>query len=273
MSRLLFGRYVRVEVADPTGASRAWVTRNGVGLRIKFDIKTTQTGALGSAKVSIFNLAAESVSAFRAKRAVVRVIAGYGDEAGLIFVGDITRVVSPRTGADHVTTIEASDGYAKYARVRVARAWDSTTGLAVLRGLALDAGYIVRIPSDVTDVALPGGWVAGGLFRDEFGGICGMMKLDWNIVDGIVQVIKKGTALTRTAIVLSSSTGLVGSPTASGRNVSVITSLLYPSLRVKQLVNLRAQDQRGFFRILSLKHQGDSGFEDQFYSIMEARKA
>jgi len=257
-----------VEVFRRDAEARAWDDQ----LRIDFNIQSARQGGLGSAKLTLYNLNETSIGHIRSRRAVVRVSAGFADGIGLVFVGTITRSNVDDTGVDTKVMVEATDGYGTYSSVRVNRSWSETTGLEVLRQLAADGGFANPfIGPDIVDVELPDGYTASGLWRTEMNDIVRTLGADFAIDGGVLQVVRRGQAIQRRAIIISEATGMIGIPRETGRNNLTLRTLLNPSIRRKQIVRIDTQGKEIFARVLNFSHEG-STWDSPFFTDLEVRK-
>jgi hypothetical protein len=157
----------------------------------------------------------------------VQVEAGYKDNLSTLFGGDLREVASDRFGVDWKTVLSGDDGGRSYREARFPGG-----GLSFRKGAPI--GNIISQCCDALDIGtgnaadfeatakiagfgstLPGpmvfdGHVATGLTR-----LLASVSLTWSVQKGALQIREKGKPLNLDAILLSPSTGLLGSPEAA----------------------------------------------------------
>ena len=74
----------------------------------------------------------------------------------------------------------------------------------------------------------------------------------------MLQVLPRGRALQRSAVVLSPSTGLVGSPKIGKGRVASAVAIIQPDLQPGRLVDLRASTVSGVYRIEEVEFEGET---------------
>lgn len=282
MSQALFGRKVQVTVGKRG--------QNGLlieNLRIVFKIEKTLEKIPNNSTVEIYNLSEKSRAAFEVKGSAIRVSAGYGDSPKDIFIGDIATVVTKRTGADIITSIEAQDGLLAYQTkeadisfapgAKVGTILDSLTA-----AFGLTQGEVQGV--DRNDQYLNGASFSGKL-RDHVDTLLGKQRnLGWSIQDGQLQILPKTKGSLRKAVFLSPETGLVGSPFKrvvlnqdiakkvegkDAENGVQLKSLLNAEIVPGRIVQVEAQFCKGIFKVDKVVHSGDT-HAVTYYSDVEA---
>lgn len=241
-------------------------------LDITFDVRKTTKREPNTAFIEIYNLSPDSRSQVESERnALVRLKAGYGDSPPLLFVGTARQAYSERREADIVTVVEASDKGLELSSTRINRSYNpGTPVLSVLVDTLsdLDVGqgnvntfseaYRARNGTD----NFPDGYVVSGSAKRILNNLIRSAGLAWSIQDGVLQLQKPRVALNTPAVLLSSSTGLVGSPTQAAPErgkrptvnaVSLIQPLLYPGAKVV----LQARIE-GTYEITEVEYSGES---------------
>jgi hypothetical protein len=141
--------------------------------------------------------------------------------------------------------------------------------LGVRDGNLSDAVAKIR-SSGVADRYAEGAVFAGQSSR-ELTEVCRSLGLTWSVQDGALQFLELGQALSGSAILLSPSTGLVGSPTLDGKGVLSAKSLIIPDLFPGRLIVVESEGVRGGFRVERTIHTGDTAGVDWYVEI-EAKR-
>ncbi|NBP03538.1 MAG: hypothetical protein EBU90_26285 [Proteobacteria bacterium] len=253
----VFGRRWRVQVGDLDVSD----------LDIAFEIKRTLRARPGEAKIKIFNLGSPHRAALTtARRPIVQL-----DPPPLLFRGDARKIEVERDGSDWVTSITAGDG--EYA-IRTARASTSfapgTTLADAIRSLGTAMGVGVgnlSSANSATSTVLLEGAVARGPASAELTRLCASAGLSWSVQDGILQLLPIGRALSRVAVSLSPSTGLVESPQRSRGSTVKAKALLLPDLVPGRLVALESEAVRGVFRLEEVSYAGETRGTDWYADL------
>lgn len=265
----LYGRQTAIEIGDPGSIGRRFS-----GLRITFQIRRSSTASPDAADVELYNPGAETVAALESPRAVVRVIAGYDAPAvvlsGRIVVGSL-RV--EREGPTRVARLQVQDGGVDLRQTRLSRAWGGTVYGSEIIDYAIQASGLdrgtIRLPVDPT---YSRGTVTFGALRDTIATVARDAGASWAVQDGALHVWPATEERTRTAILLSPSTGLIGSPVLSDDGHVEVVSLLRPSLRPGDLYVVRAEQHSGEYVAVDLEHRGDSHGRDYYTTITGRRR-
>lgn len=251
-------------------------------LDLTFGVRKTSKREPNTAVIEVYNLSRASRSQVESElNALVRLKAGYGDDPPLLFVGTVRQAYSERRGPDIVTTIEASDKGLELTSTRLSRSYNpGTPVLSVLVDTlsALDIGegnvntfadaYRARNGTD----NFPDGYVVSGSAKKVLNNIVRSAGLIWSVQDGVLQLQEPQKALNTPAVLLSSSTGLVGSPTQAAPErgkrstvnaVSLIQPLLYPGAKVV----LEAMVE-GTFEITEVDYTGETRGNDWYANLI-----
>lgn len=276
-----FGRIVEVLIG-PRG-------QNGKlfrDLRVAFRIEKSLESNPNQATISIYNLSESSRSLVEQDGAVIQLKAGYGENTKLLYLGDIARTTTKRSGGDIVTEIEAGDGEFAYqnatANVSLGPgAKYSQVFSAIGDRLGLSTGSVkITNPND----QFQQGYAYSGMARDALDILTEKQGLEWNIQDGQLQVLPAEATTDDTVVLLNPGSGLVGSPfktkilrpdlarVGKGKEEAGvnITSLLNPEIRPGRRIKVESQFVNGVFKVERVTHSGDT-HGNQFYSEVEAR--
>jgi len=274
------------------------------GLRFSFDIEKGSTKNVNKCTVKVYNTRPETRSLIETIGNVLILKAGYEEQDGAsaIFVGNVTRSLTVKEGADWITELELQDGFYEFRDSKITVSYDEgASAIDVLKDIASKFLLPIRpLPSDLTDKQYPSGFSFVGRVRDAMDKVCDYLSLEWSIQNRQIQIIKKGGTLKQKAIVLSSNSGMVGHPQRENKTMSEkaaakkgvtskqtgvrkftktdkdgdkkdvlqvfgykVKSLLQPSLEPGGLVQVKSVGINGeFFRIETVKHSGDTHGND-----------
>lgn len=260
----LFDRRWRVQVGSLDASA----------LACKFKISRSLYGYAGTCDLEIRNLSEDhrrEILASPRRRTFVEVQAGYVDGLALLFRGDKRKAVPVREGTDWIVKITAGDGEHALRNARVARSFSSGSTLQqvvqhIADAMGVGVGNAVTALRGATLGGLDGtfteGTVLHGLAASELTRLTSSAGLTWSIQDGVLQVLPRGGALAREALLLSSSTGLIGSPEIVNRRTINVKALLIPGLVPGQQVVIDSSVVRGAWRISTAEYTGDTHGQD-----------
>lgn len=257
---LLFQRTVRVSFGL---ANEPFTVVNG--LFTQFDIEKTSEKTPNKVRIQISNLNETSRSTLEQKDVFVRLEAGYQNQLDELFIGNLTKGSSERTGHDWVTTLEAGDGSKKFKAAQV----NTTLGPGantkqVLETLAkaLDIG-IGTIKGVIDSDIFQNGITLTGNVVDRIDEITDKMGLEWSIQDEKLQVLPPDVPSEALGIILTPETGLIGSPIRreeanSGGKFLEFRSLLRARIKPGVAVQIQSREVDGFFKIRKAQYAGDN---------------
>lgn len=240
----------------------------------EFKIVRTLTAKPNTCELKLYNLS-ESTRGAITRGDLVRVEAGYTTGLTLLFSGDVKRATTKTEGTDSVTTVEAGDGENAVQRARVLRSFGpNATVETVVAALAEAAGVGVGNAREALREAglgrasgtFPQGTVVDGSFADELTRVTASAGFEWSIQDGVLQLLQRGSALDRVAVVLSAETGLLeASKTKKGALEA--KALLIPDLVPGRKVDVRSPNVRGVFRVTKAEYSGATRGDEWTASI------
>lgn len=237
------------------------------GLRIQFRVTKTAAPEPNTAEIVVTNLSATTRAQMRSRGARVILEAGYGDRTEVLFTGDSRRVAQVRRGVDWESRIECGDGERAYAGAVVNESFGPGVKPAdVMRRLASSLGVgvgnaVERLGKGDLSGAFTEftqGVTLSGKSRTEMDRLTGALGLTWSIQNGELVVLKPGEATEDEAVVLSSATGLLGSPEVGEEGVVKARSLLIPGLRPKRRVLLVSDAVDGVYVVSKATFVGDT---------------
>lgn len=270
--------------------------RNGLDLsqlRIKFSVKRSDTMTPNTADIRVYNL--DEKTAFQIRKEFTRVIlqAGYESNFGVIFQGNIKQVIIGRESAtDTFIDIVAGDGDNAYNFAVVNTSLGKGSKQIDQVKAAIDTmgakGVTEGHLGDFSDAELPRGKVMFGNARDYLRDTAQSTDKTWSIQDEKVTFVGNKTYLPGTAVVLTSNTGMIGTPQQTNEGVNV-KCLLNPNIKIGGRIKIdNASIQRfkinlavpnsaanipaplqadGVYYVLVVEHSGDTRGQD-WYSNM-----
>lgn len=169
------------------------------------------------AMIKIFNLSETTRNLFEYAHRGIDFKAGYGENLALIFRGVTTNVFSQRLSADWETSIFAADGHKEWADARFNKSYaKGTSVLLILQDMAAAMGLPPSIDYTRPDTLLTGASFAGKV-KDTLTTVCQNYNLTWSIQRGTLEIydneLPQLFETKRQAVVLSPTSGLIGSPT------------------------------------------------------------
>jgi hypothetical protein len=262
-------------------------------LRIKFSVKRSDTMTPNTADIRVYNL--EEKTAIRVRDEFKNVIlqAGYEGNKGVIFKGNIKQVILGRESAtDTFIDIIAGDGDRAYNFAIVnqtlapgATQKDQLDALSKsMANKGVGPGHIGDMPPE----KLPRGKVLYGNSKNYLRDVAETSGKNWSIQDEKLTFVSKKSYLPGERVVLTSKTGMIGTPQQTNEGVNV-KCLLNPNIKIgnriqidnksieRYKINLAVPNSAanipapltadGVYYVLVIEHQGDTrGVE--WYSSM-----
>lgn len=197
--------------------------REGVGanaLRIAFNVERDHKRAANNAEIAVYNLTRGNREALAKLDVVpVRIEAGYADDVGLIFQGDLRSARSRREGPDYITRVSAGDGESKIRTARISRTFARGTPVGdVIGQIARSLGVSEGNLSQFRGAQLANGsrtltraLTVSGAASDELERLCRSCGLDWSVQSGVLQIRETGRPVgTEQGPLLRADSGLIG---------------------------------------------------------------
>lgn len=268
MADILFGRYAELLVgkADQEGLDLS-------DFRIEFEITKSNDPTANSGKISIYNLSQESRTFMEQETNkdnpfLIQLNAGYtgnstaGESVG-IYTGEILRAEHYKKGGDIVTALECSDSGSAIANSTVNVSYKAGTPLLTfLNAIAQQMNVEVGEIQNISGKQFLRPYAGSGKARNQLDFVAAQVGGEWSIQDGVLQIIQPEGSLEGNAILLTSETGLIGSPNKKqddqGQTEVQFTALLQPLLKPDGLVRLESRFLEGDFKIKKLTHKGDT---------------
>lgn len=250
-------------------------------LDVRFSINRSLTSNPNKAEINIFNLNSVHRELLEQRgSARVRLLVGYEEEGAdywQIFAGTLRAMYSVKDTPDWVTTIRSGDGDKDAQRARIRRAYprgalleqmwrDAAESLNAGLGNALKAYREGASIGEALSKLATGGTLNGPAMK-EINRIARMNGLEVSIQDGELLVLEIGKAKAGTAVSLSPSTGLIGSPERGKKGEVKVRSLIVPDLVPGRKLVVRSRHMSGEFRAEAILYKGDSSTNDWYAEI------
>ncbi len=234
------------------------------GLHMSFDIVKTRGTEPNTAKITVYNLNAESRRVIsEATRPEIVLTAGYEGSDALVFSGRTRRAISTKNGVDWMTTFNVGDG-ADAARLPVAIKFPTGTSVIdavkqIAEQTGLVSGDLVsRLRSKSLLVELVDGFTAVGNAADLIKDLCKSNGVTPTIQDGAWTGTGKGEVNTgKEPYVLRDDTGMLGTPEYGDKGNIHVKTLLLPDLRPNDPVRMDTLEIKGNYRVDRVQHSGE----------------
>lgn len=271
MGDVLAGRVYRLQVE----------TLLVTGLRVNFSVEKSTSSEPNKSHVSIYNLSEDTRARLsKMSQAQVTLEAGYPTTIARIFNGQTrkgpTGIQTGKTNTDWVTKLECGDGEAAFTEKRFKGSFGAGTPVQTVarelaKALGLGAGNLEaamrsgNFRQGITEY--PHGVAINGRASEELVKLMTSLGLEASIQDGQLQVLRSNETLSGQAVLLTPETGLIGTPSygsseegkeSKGPPTLKVKSFLQPSLRPGVQVKVESAAVRGYFKVKSVTHAGDS---------------
>lgn len=239
----------------------------GVGQRMEFEIEHNLSKHPNRCRITVTNLNESSRSFVKNRPLRVELEAGYKDAFSAIFKGDVTFSVSTLDGPNWKTVLEVGDGDRVIASARTNKSYKPGVTLgSVLEDQLKAVGQ--KLPENIRNSSIfkkvmSKGYAAIGQYRDELDNLLKPTGYTWSIQDGQPQILRED----ETDVLvfdIDERHGMIGSPEFGHpprkKKPPTITvrMALYPSIRPGHVANVHTRDVQGTFKVVKVKHSGDT---------------
>lgn len=262
----LYGRAYRLVIGTTEIDARAGAD---AGLRVAFTIERDEKRTPNNAEVKVWNLTRDHREALSKSETVsVSLEAGYLDDVGVVFAGDLRSAVTRLEGAgDRVTTVTGGDGENAIRTARIAKTFKAGTPVATVlrelaRALGVGTGNLTSAAAGVSGT-LSKARTLHGVCADELEAFCRTQGLRWSVQDAALQIRVEGQPVVPgTGYLLRADSGLIGDPEVSieknkGKVVSG-TALLRADIIPGVGLRLESEAFEGNLVITQTTHRGDT---------------
>lgn len=278
---MLFDRVYRLLVGQ--GTQGVEITQ----LRINFEIIKTAKKNPNHNRVQIWNLQKSTRELLEKPDTRCLLYAGYAQTDGpiLIFSGGITTAWSRYEPPDIITEFELGDGAQEIRDTTISVGYDKNIKSSqILADVSKQMGTPLMIPGNIIDRIWTNGLSFFGPARTLLDKVTKGSDKEWSIQNGNLQIVQTGMVTTRQGIVISSDSGMIGSPErersayegtvkkppkkpskSKGPNDPLkefdgwkVKHLLLPQMNPGDRVQLDTREVQGVFRCDYITHRGDN---------------
>lgn len=249
----------KINFALPGGASS---TPEGGTLAVEFRVKKDLKPEPNTVELKIWNLAPNTRKALETQKLIpVQLDVGYGGDNHTIYLGQLRSAQSEIDGPHIITSISSGDSEQNLSANRclfqIPKAASPTQILQLAaKAMNVGAGNLATAAATAS---------TGGPARTYHGNAATVMSqtarangMEWSIQDGAMQLIPIGATIggSGTAVVLSSTSGMIGSPTQDSKGVVTVKSLIQPGLFPGMPVVVQGALLQGTYRIETAEFAG-----------------
>ena len=269
---------------------------NEEALNIAFNIDKDLTNETNKCSIQLYNISDETEKKIERDDSVCTLSVGYAEDIGIrrIFVGEVTSAWSHQDGPDYVIELELGDGQVAIRDTTVNLGYEKGVSLKkVVDDIAAEMGLALFVAENVKFSTYSEGFSFSGFGKDCLDKVCKKDKLNWSIQNNQLQIINDGGTTKMQAVVLSPTTGLIGSPEKviearkkvkkknadkskvaendTSSNAAKIKyrlhCLINPTLNPGDLVKVESKVFTGFLKIGKLNHHGELDSTDWYTEI------
>lgn len=259
-----FGRVVRLVVAPKTNGT-AHPGFDLSNIDCSFQVKKSLRAKPNTCELKVYNLAPNTRRALEgASRLLLRLDAGYESNTAQLFYGEIRSAHTHREGPDLVTEISTGDSEKEMSSSQMSLSLGPKVPVhvvleTVVRELGVGPGNSQQVATKLAGAVYfgPGTTFTGSAAR-TLTDLCRSAGLEWSVQDGILQILEQGRAVEGTAMRLSPSTGLIGSPTIDNKGVLSVSALIHSSLAPGRKIIVDSESIQGAYRIETVDYTGDT---------------
>jgi hypothetical protein len=253
-------------------------------LRVNFEITKSLLSYPNLFKINIYNANFQTLSAINSKYAKIIFNAGYEGNLKLLFKGEIRNAFKSRSGVDSIATVYAGDGERDWQNSTFNKTFNSNVTIKsaveeVIKTFKnLTSGSIEGVPNVADKLR---GQSLSGSSKDIMDNFAEEYGFNWSIQnEQIVVTPIEDPIKNDEAILVSNSTGMIGSPTITEIGADVRTLLnpdMLPNRAFKiestnaavQLANLsfrkiKKTNAEGLYKVQEVVFKGDSREKDWF---------
>lgn len=241
------------------------VGKDGDGLKIQnlrmtFDIRKSSGDNPNTAVIQIYNLNPEHQTQVIEEWADIQLFAGYEGYERLIFNGQIRTAIPKVSGTDRIITIESGDGDREILRGFVNKTLEKgCSANDIVLECQKSMFDISTAHKDELDTSYSRGKTISGRASDVLNEQCLFSDAQWSIQDGQFLFLQGDSVRPNAAWLISSETGMLGSPEPTTAGVKVRT-LLNPAYLIGGVAKIESLIFTGGVRIETISHRGDNMF-------------
>ena len=250
-------------------------------IRCSFSCEIGDSSSSNTGKITLWNLADETLRLLEQEDCLIELRAGYGDDLPVIMGGSLTCFETETNGADRQTTIEFVDSFTSARDTTVS----VVNGEKIVRDVAQEMGCEVKLSPKAKMIDFKN-FAFVGTGKTLIGRLCDRSKLRWSVQNGIIQICALDEPLTMAAYVLSADSGMIGSPkpffesastsskSSTSKNASSnttkrkakkgieVTYCLNGHIQIDDYVKVESREDKGNYRASKIRFIGDTEGDD-----------
>lgn len=235
-------------------------------LHVCFSIEKSNAESPNDAKVQVWNLSDSNLKILDTKDCIVELKAGYGDNLALILVGNITSVITTMENADRMTEMTVVDGRAELRDATISVSLNGKVSAKdVYKRIANAMGMSIVFAKDLSFNTMPNGFSYVGKAKNALQKIAKLCGHNWTIQNQVLQITWPGRAVSTRGYLLSSDTGLIGTPKrvtiGSGDETQTgweAEYFLNGAIGVNDVVQLQSSTANGYYLVHKITFDGDN---------------
>ena len=280
-----FKRVYELNLTSPSGK-----VVTSTELKISFEITKDLFGWPNIAKILLFNLSRARTLEISEQFSLVELKAGYVGNLITIFKGEIKNIINRRESVDTITEIYAGDGEKPIRESNFIKTFAPGISVKQIVTEISDTFGIPKAKLDGLDSSRTNlnGATYSGASKDILDKLSDDYNFYWSVQDGqFVTQARDGADTANKTIVITRSTGMVGSPSVTEIGADVQT-LMNPNIQPYRVVEIKSPTAEiaignlhlrrqlptlgaGLFRVNKVIHSGDTRGNNWFSSIVGRR--
>lgn len=239
-------------------------------LRIKFTIGKTSSTSSNKASITVFNLTPDSRGILDSKDDIQIILEiGYGNNLDTLFIGDMVRSETKKSGPDLITVIEIGDGQKALDESKLDKSYEAGIDLKIVMEDVIDTlkqtanievGTLDKIKQDIAQ----NGYSVSGPAKIVLEQLLEKQGLEYSIQDNELQILSSTEAIDTEAILLTPETGLIGIPIKKEEGIEFKALLQTTKMRPGKSIQIQSNTHNGIFRIRDIKFVGDTHGQQWF---------
>lgn len=281
----LFDRAYRLVVGDKDGGTAIEFTE----LQCVFSVDKSNEVHADKCDLSIYNVSPDSIKNFLIEDNVVELYAGYGEDIGLIFAGQIDIVSTELNGADIIVKMTFSDGRVSMVETTVDKHFPAGSTLdSVLRSLSTTLGFAYSSNNGTypqgtgLTYVYPRGVTVSGNVKQWIDTTIKGHDIHYFVSNKVAYAVPVNAPIgSEVANVFTPETGLIGSPNKKNVTSKInkkkkskdvregieFRALLANDVAVGTLVKVQSRFVDGLYQVTKVKHSGDYRGNNWFSDI------
>lgn len=250
----LFERIIEVKVGDTLIN----------GLDIAFEIEMDLEPGPNPCHIEIFNLGEANRNILtNAKKAPVLLKAGYKNQVGVIFEGDMISCRHEKSDTSWKTVLTNGDGAVALQTSRLKKSFAKGTPIKtivdeLIKNLSFPCAKNSQQNLNLVKGELKKGYCANSCTIDELNTLLINFQLKASVQNRALQIVKINTRADGKAINLNSNSGLKNLPQPNSDKTLMVNSVLMAELVPTSIIHVESSTFTGFATIQKVRFTGDN---------------